>query len=97
MILIDLWAKFVNNRVIAAVRIFLAEMSVGLLISWLLLFSLELFRPGMVSLYFDLNIILAGGLASWLAGSKVKSYELTWYTSLIIFAIIIVLLALKVN
>ena len=51
-------------------RAVLGELAVGLSISWALLFLLEILRSGLVSLYLDLNLILAIMILSWLTGAR---------------------------
>ncbi|MDP3985828.1 MAG: hypothetical protein U1C53_02480 [Candidatus Veblenbacteria bacterium] len=44
----------------------LMHLAVGLAVSWLVLFAFELLRPGVASLYLDLNLLLALMILSWL-------------------------------
>lgn len=47
----------------------LALAAQGMACAWLILMGLELARPGMASLYLDLNLILAITVACWLLGA----------------------------
>ncbi|MBI5465829.1 MAG: hypothetical protein HY974_00900 [Candidatus Kerfeldbacteria bacterium] len=51
------------------VRQVMGEAGLGLGLAWWFLFLLELIRPGLVSLYLDLNLILAAAVVLWLLGT----------------------------
>lgn len=59
-----------NSAPMTNTRAVLGELAVGLSISWALLFLLEILRSGLVSLYLDLNLILAITILSWLTGAR---------------------------
>lgn len=81
-----------NYPLLTAVRKFLGEAAIGLMVSWMILFLLELMRPGIASLHIDLNLLLVLGALAWLAGTKAQVNKVSWYASLTIFAILLVLL-----
>lgn len=63
-ILIKLRAYFKKPAVVHMQRA-LGNLAFGLSISWLILFLLEVWRPGLASLYLDLNLILVLALIVW--------------------------------
>lgn len=81
-------SESINNKIVQLFRghtlnEVLFEIGDGLLAVWLLGMLLELWRPGLVSLYFDLNVILVLGIISVLVGRK-RKLEFTWDSYLII-------------
>lgn len=69
----ELFLSLKSSYWLAVIRKILFELSSGLLVSWLILFLLEVARPGAVSLYIDLNGLLVAGLMMWLVGVKAES------------------------
>lgn len=65
--------QITGSPLLSRLRFILAEVGLGLLFSWWLLLGLELIRPGSVSLYLDLNLILVlGVIGFWLGKSEVR-------------------------
>jgi len=63
----------------------------GLLAAWWLLWLLELLRPGLVSLYLDLNLILVLALVAWFIG-RGESVSNRWLRySFILLSVIIII------
>ena len=65
MEIITRFLSLINTPVVAKGQLVLKETAVGLAVSWLVLFALELMRPGIASLYLDLNLILVLALGAW--------------------------------
>ncbi|MBI5733840.1 MAG: hypothetical protein HY973_02765 [Candidatus Kerfeldbacteria bacterium] len=70
-----------NSPLLNRLRLVLAEVAIGLLFSWWLLLGLELIRPGSVSLYLDLNLILVLGIVGFALG-KSEAKQPRAYTKL---------------
>lgn len=81
-----------NQPAVVLSRTVLGELAVGLAFSWLMLISLEIIRPGMVSLYLDLNLLLVAVVLTWLGGAKIESRSITWYAGVAFFALLVVIL-----
>ena len=78
----------VNNKIVQllgghTLNEVLFEVGGGLLAVWVLGMLLELWRSGLVSLYFDLNLILVLGVLGILVGKK-RELKFTWDSYLII-------------
>ncbi|MBU1038682.1 hypothetical protein KKC17_00365 [Patescibacteria group bacterium] len=88
--------SILDYRVSKLIRRWLGELSLGLLGAWWLMWLLELVRPGGVSLYLDLNLILVLALIAWLIGQPVKQgNKLAYYSQLILSVIIISVLIVR--
>ncbi len=85
-----------NSQLLNKLRFILAEAGIGLLFSWWLLLGLELIRPGSVSLYLDLNLILVlGVIGFWFGKNEVKQPVI--YTRLQILISVILIIWLLVS
>lgn len=95
MVINNLVLELNRNSWVIKTRIILGEFAVGLAVSFLALFLLEIIRPGMVSLYIDLNLLFVVSLITWLLGNKAESRKISWYASWVFFAILVVLFILN--
>ncbi len=78
----------VNNKIVQSFKRYAGseiwqEVGSGLVTVWLIGMLLELWRPGLVSLYLDLNMILVLGVIGLLAGA-IKSRKIGWDSYVII-------------
>ena len=91
-------AKYLAHPAAVAARQLAAELAVGLGGAWLALVALELIRRGMVSLYIDLNMLLAAAVIAWLVGEKPQPTK-RWhrYVSAAILAILLALVAWRLS
>lgn len=64
VIALKVW-EILKKPIVRQIQLVLGELAIGLSLSWLGLFALELIRPGIVSLYLDLNLILVLALGTW--------------------------------
>jgi hypothetical protein len=78
------------------IRLILGEIAVGLLLSWWWLFCLELIRPGLVSLYLNLNVVLLLAAGAWAFGLRPKPLNRP-YTGPIISGLLLVILGLTLS
>jgi len=88
--------KIFQSPLLTSARLVLGETAVGLLLSWWFLFCLELIRPGLVSLYFDLNLILAIAIVAWLLGVRPAPLSRP-YAGAVISSLLLVVLGLTLS
>ncbi|MFZ5391408.1 MAG: hypothetical protein ACOZAJ_03995 [Patescibacteria group bacterium] len=85
-----------SNSIIKLSRQIIGELGLGLLAAWWLMWLVELLRPGSVSLYLDLNLILVLALVAWLIGSPIKqTIRTAGYLWLVLSVIIISVLLFR--
>ena len=58
-----------NHAYVRNLRLALGHLAVGLTYAWWILFLLELWRPGLLSWYLNLNLLLGLALTAWLLGA----------------------------
>ena len=85
-----------QNSYIILIRDVLGELGLGLGISWVVLVLIEFIRPGAVSLYFDINLILLLALVGWCLGSRRVNWFKEKYVIAILFGILVWIAGLHV-
>ena len=82
-------AAILHHPLVRAGRELLGHAAIGLGTAWVILLAFELWRPGAVSWYVNLNLLLGLALVAWVCGTKAQSTPTWWYVSLSISAILV--------
>ncbi len=57
---------FLDQPLVKQTQTVFGLVATGLAFSWLILLAVEIWRPGIVSVYLDLNLILVLALGAWI-------------------------------